>query len=151
MVFGPGPCLVPQCRGSHRAQLPHGNHMGKILGNQREGEGDKRCAEMRRKIRVIQQSKENMERRGKERIRGLSAASEVSCMCMSLLQLFSELLIDELPVLRRAVPASSYTVTCLPLHTVTESYEDDKTHPVNMAHIYIITCLYAGKALDADL
>lgn len=39
------------------------------------------------------------------------------------------------PVLRRAVPESSYTVTCLPLQTVTESCWYDNTHPVTMMSI----------------
>lgn len=47
------------------------------------------------------------------------------------------------PVLRRTVPESSYTVTCLPLQTVTEScwYE---THPVTMISISVFTSLHGN-------
>lgn len=43
------------------------------------------------------------------------------------------------PVLRRTFPESSYTVTCLPLQTVTESCWCDNTHPVTLISISIFT------------
>ncbi len=49
------------------------------------------------------------------------------------------------PVLRRAVPESSYTVTCLPLQTVTEACRYDNTHPVNMISISVFTSRLHGQ------
>lgn len=46
------------------------------------------------------------------------------------LQLFgqSDINLNVLPIMLKAVPDSSYTVTCLPLQTVTESCLFDKAH-----------------------